>query len=449
MGATYLWSTGATTQTIIVNSAGTYSVQVTQGGCTGNDAINIAVNPLPVVNLGPDATICAGSSITLDAGNVGATYLWSTGATTQTIVVNSAGTYSVQVTQGGCTGNDAINVAVTPLPVVNLGPDATICAGSSITLDAGNVGATYLWSTGATTQTIVVNSAGTYSVQVTQGGCTGNDAINIAVGAALVVDLGPDATICAGSSVTLDAGNVGATYLWSTGATTQTIVVNSAGTYSVQVTQGGCTGNDAINVAVTPLPVVNLGPDATICAGSSITLDAGNVGATYLWSTGATTQTIVVNSAGTYSVQVTQGGCTGNDAINVAVTPLPVVNLGPDATICAGSSITLDAGNVGATYLWSTGATTQTIVVNSAGTYSVQVTQGGCTGNDAINIAVGAALVVDLGPDATICAGSSVTLDAGNVGATYLWSTGATTQTIICKFCRNLFCAGNSRFLHW
>ncbi len=165
MGATYLWSTGATTQTIVVNSAGTYSVQVTQGGCTGNDAINITVNPSPVVNLGPDATICAGSSITLDAGNAGATYLWSTGATTQTILVNTAGTYSVQVTQGGCTGNDAINIAVNPLPVVNLGPDATICAGSSITLDAGNLGATYLWSTGATTQTIVVNSAGTYSVR--------------------------------------------------------------------------------------------------------------------------------------------------------------------------------------------------------------------------------------------------------------------------------------------
>ena len=431
MGATYLWSTGATTQTIVVNSAGTYSVQVTQGGCTGNDAINVAVTPLPVVNLGPDATICAGSSITLDAGNVGATYLWSTGATTQTIVVNSAGTYSVQVTQGGCTGNDAINIAVGAALVVDLGPDATICAGSSVTLDAGNVGATYLWSTGATTQTISVNAAGTYSVQVTQGTCSGNDAIDIAVNPLPVVNLGPDATICSGSSITLDAGNVGATYLWSTGATTQTISVNAAGTYSVQVTQGACSGNDAIDVSVNPLPVVNLGADATICGASSITLDASNVGATYLWSTGATTQTIVVNSAGTYSVQVTQGGCTGNDAINVAVNAAPVVNLGPDANICAGSSITLDAGIAGATYLWNTGATTKTIIVNSTGTYSVQVTKGGCTGSDAINITVNMPPVVNLGPDATICAGSSVTLDAGNAGSTYLWSTGATTQTIV------------------
>ncbi|PWT99543.1 MAG: hypothetical protein C5B52_10480 [Bacteroidetes bacterium] len=429
-GATYLWSTGATTRTIVVNTAGTYSVTVTAGGCSASDGIDISVNPGPTVNLGADQTVCSGTPVILDAGNAGATYLWSTGATTQTISVNTTGTYSVTVTAGGCSASDNVNVTVNPTPVVDLGPDATICSGSTVVLDAGNAGATYLWSTGATTQTISVNTAGTYSVTVTKGGCSASDAINITVGSAIVVDLGPDATICAGSNITLDAGNVGATYLWNTGATTRTITVSSAGTYSVTVTQGTCSASDAINITTKPAPTVNLGPDATICAGSNITLDAGNAGATYLWSTGATTQTIVVSTAGTYSVTVTAGGCSASDAIDIAVNPPPVVNLGPDATICSGTNITLDAGNAGATYLWSTGATTQTITVNTAGSYSVTVTKGGCSASDAINISVNPSPNVNLGPDATICVGNSITLDAGNAGATYLWSTGATTQTI-------------------
>jgi len=133
----------------------------------------------PVVNLGMDTTICTGTMLTLDAGNPGETFNWSTGATTQTIAVTTTGTYSVTVGTGTCITSDTIVVSVDSLPVVNLGADTTICAGDMVMLDAGNPGAAYSWSTGDNTQTVAANSAGTYSVMVTNGACMKADTVVI------------------------------------------------------------------------------------------------------------------------------------------------------------------------------------------------------------------------------------------------------------------------------
>ncbi|MCY1636783.1 hypothetical protein, partial [Marinifilum sp. D737] len=106
------------------------------------------------------------------------------------------------------------------------------------------------------------------------------------------MDLGTDQETCAGGTIILDAGNAGASYLWSNGATTQSITVSTSGNYSVVVTDSnGCSATDDVNVTVHPNPVVDLGTDQETCAGGTITLDAGNAGASYLWSNGATTQT--------------------------------------------------------------------------------------------------------------------------------------------------------------
>lgn len=75
----------------------------------------------------------------------------------------------------------------------------------------------------------------------------------------------------------------------------------------------------AVLVAVYPAPIVNLGNDTTIASPNTVTLDAGT-GVSYLWSTGATTQTIVVSTSGTYTVTVTDAnGCEGSDVIVVNV----------------------------------------------------------------------------------------------------------------------------------
>jgi hypothetical protein len=251
--------------------------------------------------------------------------------------------------------------------------------------------ATYLWSTGATTQTINVSTAGTYSVTATSAlyGKTATDTIVVTMGSFPNKPFGADTTFCRNGLFVCDALNAGSSYLWSNGATTQTINATLAGTYSVRITSAaGCVTLDTMTLSYKSAPVVNLGADVSFCPGSSATLDAGNPGLTYLWSTGATTQTITATTAGQYIVTVfAANGCATNDTLSVSLKAVPVVNLGVDQNICTSDTITLNAANVGATYLWSTGETTQTIKVNLANTYSVAVTNaGGCSANDAVVI---------------------------------------------------------------
>ena len=434
-GSSYLWSTGATTYSISVTAAGTYWVSVTGASACAqtvnvSDTFNVTFSTPPLVNLGNDTSICGNGPLTLNAGNPGDTYTWSTGATTQTISVNTSGNYWVHVDSGGCIGADSILVNFVTNPVVNLGPDTSICTGNNITLNAGNSGFNFLWSTGATTQTINVNSAGNYSVIVSVGACTGTDTIHINVVNPPTVNLGNDTSICSGQQVTLNAGNPGDSYQWSTGATTQTITATTSGTYWVHVSNGGCVSTDSLAITVVNNPTVNLGPDSTVCIGTTVTLNAGNAGYNYLWNTGATTQTITVNTAGNYWVYVNIGACAGSDTIHLTTVNPPVVNLGNDTSVCSPLTVTLNAGNAGDFYLWSSGAISQTITANTSGTYWVLVNNGHCSTADSINVQIVPTPSVSLGPDTSICLGQSLSFDAGNSGDTYLWSTGATTQTI-------------------
>ncbi|GAA3932002.1 hypothetical protein GCM10022209_27660 [Chitinophaga oryziterrae] len=97
------------------SQAGTYTVHLLTNESLPDQTTyckNIVVMPTLAVDLGNDKAICAGTTLLLDAGSPGNRYLWNTGATTQTIPVTTTGTYSVTVTNGGCTATDMIKVTV-------------------------------------------------------------------------------------------------------------------------------------------------------------------------------------------------------------------------------------------------------------------------------------------------------------------------------------------------
>ena len=257
LSVSYVASTGDIDSTLVL----TASVKNNSTGCDTIIRRYVKVYANPAINLGADLTICEGSNYILDAANPGATYLWSTGATTQTVAVNTAGTYTVTVTTAaGCDQTDAIVITTNPIPVVNLGANVNSCVGNTITLDAGNAGATYLWSNGSVSQTIQATLSGNYSVAVTNAfGCISRDTISVNFNATPVVNLGADKSICSNTPATLDAGNPGATYLWSTGATTQTILAANVGTYSVTVTNAnGCITTDDIIITYKATPSASI-----------------------------------------------------------------------------------------------------------------------------------------------------------------------------------------------
>lgn len=429
---TYVWQDGSTGPTFLVDTAGQYYVSVTNPfGCTTTDTLNVTYQSGNGLNLGNDTTICQGSSLLLNATTPTATaYLWNTGSVAPTLNVSTAGTYFVRVTlPGGCFVRDTIAVSVNPVPTVALGNDTTLCTGATLTLDATQPGVTYSWSTGAITPTIVASSAGTYWVEVDLNGCTASDTIAVSYLSGSI-SLGNDTTLCQGQTLGLNATLPGGTTTWSTGAIGTSITVGTTGTYWATVDVGGCSLSDTIQVDIVPVPMVDLGNDTTFCQGGSVLLDATNAGATYTWSTGAASATLSASSTGTYWVEASIGNCSASDTVQITVNPLPQFSLGNDTTLCAGNSVLLDATTPGATYLWPGGNTTATQLADTTGNYSVTVTVNGCSSTDAILVTVLAAASVDLGNDTILCAGETLLLDATLAGATYTWSTGASSATL-------------------
>lgn len=436
-GTSYLWNNGETTATINVSPAATtsYNVQVTSAdGCVDRDTMVVTVLPTPVVSL-PDPTICQGSNTTLDAGNAGATFAWSTAASTQTINVTAAGDYIVTVTlPSGCSNTDTATVTISTSLTVNPG-NPGICPGDTATLNAGNPGASYVWSTGALSQTIQVNTAGTYTVVVTDANnCTGTGSSTVTINAEPTVSLA-DPTICVGSTTNLSAGNTGASFNWSTGDNTQTITVSNGGNYIVTVTNSlGCEGIDTATVTVGTGLLVTL-PNLTICPGDTTTLDAGYPGSDYLWSTGDTTQTIQVSANGGFVVTVTDNnGCSGVGGGSVSLRVPEQVSAGVDTGVCPGGSVTLTASGNVSSFTWTGGPANAAFTVSptAATTYTVTgVDANGCTSTDEVEVTIYALPTADAGNDVNLCNGSDVILTATG-GLDYLWSNGdATASTTV------------------
>ncbi len=401
----YLWSTGETTQTIEVNTAGTYSVTVYQGECLASDEVSVSFYPLPSTNLGSPHNGCEGDVITLDAGPGFVSYRWSTGLEEQFLEVSESGYYSVRITdENGCENTFGTEVIINWLPYPEISPYASFCEGGSTVLDADMGFESYHWSNGETTPQITIFDEGTYSVSVTnEFGCMNDASMDVYFDQPPVVDLGGPYSLCEGEELVLDAGAGNYTYLWSTGETEQMIFVAESGNYSVAIEGApGCIGADETSVLFTELPEILLNDSYTSCEGQAVELDAGPGFATYLWSTGETTQTISVNEDGVYFVAVTnEEGCENTAETNVTIYPLPEVELGGPYNSSIGESVTLDASSGFASYLWNTGATTQTIEVSESGNYSLTVTnENNCSVFDETVVIFEGASYIIANPDA-------------------------------------------------
>lgn len=458
--AGYLWSTNATSQNIAATATGSYSVTATDvDGCQHmSNIIPVTVNPVPAapsISAGGTTTFCQGGSVTLTSsaatGNT-----WSTGATTQSITVNTSGNYTVTTTANGCTSNVSATTTVTvnPLPAtptISAGGATTFCAGGNVTLTA-SAASSWLWSNGATTQSITVNASGSYTVTIKNAnGCSSASSaattvtVNPLPATPTISTGGAATTFCAGGSVTLTSsaatGNT-----WSTGATTQSITVNASSSYTVTVASNGCSSTSAATVVtVNPLPTVTLSQFTAVCStDAAFSLTGGSpAGGTYS-GTGVSGGQFNPVAAGIGSFPIIYSYTNANGCSNTATQSIVVnnctapcnasISAGGPTTFCAGGNVTLTA-SAGASWLWSNGATTQSISVNSNGNYSCAVTNANnCTAtSNTITVTVNALPATPTistgGAATTFCAGASVTLTS-SAATNNVWSNGATTQSI-------------------
>lgn len=342
-GASFLWSTGATTQSITASVSATYTVTVTDGNaCTATASVILIVAPAVVPTVTPSGatTFCAGNSVTLTS-SAAAIYNWSNGATTQSITASTSATYIVTVSSNGCTSTSAPTVVtVNNLPVASIAkmPLTPVCIPATVTLTASG-GTSYLWSTGTTTALLVATQQGTYTVIVVDAnGCTKSAASNVVMNTPSAAFVSPagTTTICVGDTATLTATQ-GTAYLWSNGATTQSIRVTTYGQYAAYVTDAdGCQSTtntilvDTVSqsaIVATITPIIGINCDSFIIQ--------ANIADAYLWNTGATTQDIRANTSNTYTVTVTNSlsGCSKsvnykyNGEISLLLPPTQLTNV--------------------------------------------------------------------------------------------------------------------------
>jgi hypothetical protein len=472
---------GETASTTSASTAGSYTVDATNAcGTSSQSAPHVlTVNPTPPTpTISGTLTFCTGGNTTLTS-SASSGNQWSLngnpigGATGQQYVVSTAGDYTVMVTLLGCPSLSSATSTVTETPIPNApvitpGGPTTFCAGGGVSLSA-SASSGYQWYRdgnliGATGQTYIATTTGTYTVTVSPAGCDSAQSAGVTVTVNPIPSMptitpGGPTTFCAGSSVTLMSSSAsGNQWLLNGspigGATNQAYVATASGSYTVTVTATGCTSPASAGTAVTvnPIPatpVIGTGGPTTFCAGGSVTLTSSSASGNQ-WSLngspigGATAQQYIATASGNYTVIVTTSGCSSaaSAATTVTVNPLPAtptITPGGPTTFCAGGNVTLTSSSATGNQ-WSLngspigGATAQQYVASVAGDYSVIVTTGGCSS------AASAVTTVTVNPNpvATITAPGSVVAGStghaasvanAGLGATYAWTIGNGTIT--------------------
>ena len=441
----YYWSNGTYNQNannLCADSA--YYVIITDPGCEV-DTLNIQFPGFPPLVATPFniTSVCPGycngsASVNTVGGNPPYTYLWSNGQTTQNASNLCAGTYTCVVTDG-CTIHDTISVTIQTIPalvasVINIVNNDCYngCTGSAT---ANSTGGTppflYHWSNGQTTTTATGLCAGTYTLIITDPGCSA-DTVSFTITSPSIMQAIPGASTpatcsydCNGSaSVSTTGGIAPFNFLWSNGATTSSTNALCVGNNWVIVTDPGCSA-DTVNFVITSLSnlivtTVSVTPATCFdtCNGAATVLASNGLSPySYSWSGGQSTTASAINLCGGNNVvTVTDGyGCIAKDTVIVPQPPQLAINPAITQSHCenADGSITVFAsgGTPNYTYWWNgLGTSNTTIDSIPPGTYVVTVTDShNCIAAFPVTM-YGAYPVLQISNDTTVILGNGVDL---------------------------------------
>lgn len=173
-----------------------YTVTGTTINCNISKTFTVTVNPLPVLNIHIDTTICFGASFNANTSGDGTGYSWLpvTGVSDPAIASpvlspTTSTTYTVTSTKANCSTTKTFTVTVVPGVNVSAGNDITIIEGQTIQLQGSASAGTYLWTpaTALSATNILHPFANplvttTYTLKVTTAlGCTGTDEVDVIV----------------------------------------------------------------------------------------------------------------------------------------------------------------------------------------------------------------------------------------------------------------------------
>jgi gliding motility-associated-like protein len=423
-----------------VSAAGDYSVTAsasqTSGStdCPASDDKAFTVTVLdPEVTLAAigNQTLCQGSSTELTASattspdGLQVTYTWTFPDGSQhsgaTQTVSAAGDYSVTASASQASGNTdcpssddkTFTVTVNPLPptpslsTTNNTSCTSINGSITVTAPTGE-GYTYTISNGITPVDNIFAplNAGNYTVTVTDAnGCSSSESATITTDSNTVDVTASANTPCVNDTLKLTANTnaTNATFHWtnSNGYSSseqnpyiENTTIGDAGTYTVTVTDSTTECSSSNNVIVTVKQHVTNEIYADSCV-------------SYTWNDS------VYHTSGDYTQTFSAAnGCDSVVTLHLTIHPLPTVTISGMQTICQGATTTLTASN-GSSYLWNTNATSQSINVDSAGIYSVTVTDAHTCSNTAeFTLSVRPAVTITTNPITNCPTAGTVTAEA-------------------------------------
>lgn len=409
--------------------------------CFTKDTVIVTVNPLPIMTVN-SPTICNGQSVVLNVSGAGSggNYTWTpttslscsscenptaNPSTTTTYTITGTNTY-------GCTSSIASTVTVNPLPVVNAGPDQTLCDQPiPITLVGSPAGGNWTGSPNVTALGVftpngpeTVTLYYTYTIPAT--GCSNVDSIIVTVNPLIVPTVTPTYSICVNNpsvnlNTVLNPSQLGGT--WSgTGVINPNFDPATAGvgTFTVTYTIGSatCLTSVTASIDVNPAPVISVN-SGTICNGQNLILNAtgAGIGGNYSWTpttalscTTCDSPTADPSTTTVYTVSgTTVFGCVSTATSTVTVNPLPVVSAGPDQFLCDQPiPFTLVGTPAGGTWTGSANVSTAGIFTPNGSEvstlyYSYTIPATGCSNVDSMVITVNPAITPTLTPTYTIC----------------------------------------------
>ena len=432
-----LWQDGSDLPNYEIYLPGYYSVFVTNVCGTGSDQVEVTVLDQPEASLGPDTILCPGEILLLSVPQVDATYVWQDMSGSNTFLVNSPGTYSILVSNACDTAADTVVVTYAANVIApDFGPDIALCPGEQIVLHATSPGAAYTWQDGSTLDSFLVTAAGTYSVVVTSYCNQATDTIQVSFNSnPPQVDLPSTLTLCQGQSVTLDAVVTGVNYLWNDASQNQQLTVNSPGTYSVTVSN--TCGADMDTVIINdggPAPLVDLGPDTSLCPGETLLIAPAFSDVTsWSWQDGSSASNYTAISAGLVSVMVSNACGSSTDSLTISPLPAtPPLNLGPDTSLCSGESVLLSIATPNVNILWHDGSSSPDFLVSGPGEYIAAISNACGSVSDTLEVlALPDIPALDLGADQSLCPGETITIAPGINNVDYQWQDGSTANTFV------------------
>jgi hypothetical protein len=538
-GTSYIWKRDGATVSGSTNSITVTGNDVTVGntynytvsnqnsvGCVSSESAPYAlkVSPKPTTPTITPATftpnvVCGTDFKTLTATPGGTTYTWKrggvavTGSTTNSLnvlgtdaTVGGTYVYTVSLTNSvGCVSDDSptgvtlqLFPTIPPKPTITPNGAVTFCEGGSVTLNytRGVSSDMKIWSrtTGADTTTtnadgITVRSTNTFTVKTKDAnGCFSLPSNSFLVTVNLlpakpIIDKGIVVSICDLDSIILSSDNKGTgNYLWNNGKTTQSILVKTAGNYSLTFTDANiCTSLPSLVTVLTvnPLPAkptITALRSLEFCYRDFTTIKASSTTAntTFEWDNGAKTAQIdvalITQSTKTEFIKrsaksISDKGCKSkdpSDEITITVNPLPTIptisSSGP-LIFCPDSTVNLTStDSPNGIYKWinakdnSEFSNKKTVLIDTTSKYFTTTSLGkigkfyvrtisdkNCVSDTSKNVTITVrdapqpASILPSPITATVCDGGKVTLKAlfanGNV-KTYSWRDEATQKEV-------------------